>query len=67
VTELEDGVACFADVGDAESLAEGLARVREEDPATLAAVERGRGVAERHALELLEPLWEPILGSLASP
>jgi hypothetical protein len=30
-----------------------------------AEVERGREVAERHALELLDPLWAPVLDPLA--
>jgi glycosyltransferase involved in cell wall biosynthesis len=65
VTELGEGAASLADVGDAEALARGLLDAREGGPVTLARVERGREVAERHALELLDPLWDPVLDPLA--
>jgi glycosyltransferase involved in cell wall biosynthesis len=65
VSELAEGAAWLVDVEDAEGLAEGLARAREGGESTRAEVERGREVAERHALELLDPLWDPVLDPLA--
>ena len=65
VPELGDGSAWLVDAEDAAGLAEGLVRAREGGEATRGAVELGREVAERHALELLDPLWEPVLDALA--
>ena len=65
VPELAEGAAWLVDVEDAEGLAEGLVRAREGVESTRAEVERGREVAERHALELLDPLWAPVLDPLA--
>jgi glycosyltransferase involved in cell wall biosynthesis len=65
VPELGEGAVFLADAEDAEALAEGLARARDADEATLAAVDRARAVAERYALALLDPLWEPVLDPLA--
>jgi glycosyltransferase involved in cell wall biosynthesis len=65
VPELGDDAASLADVEDAEALAEGLLRARDGGPESLTRVERGRAVAERHALELLDPLWTPVLDPLA--
>ena len=48
-----------------DKAAEGLVRAREGVESTRAEVERGREVAERHALELLDPLWAPVLDPLA--
>jgi glycosyltransferase involved in cell wall biosynthesis len=64
VPELCEGSADLVEVGDAEGLAERLAVVRETRPSR-AEVERGRKLAERHALELLDPLWEAVLDPLA--
>jgi glycosyltransferase involved in cell wall biosynthesis len=65
VPELGEGVAWLVDVEDAEGLAEGLARAREGDETTRVTIARGREVAERHALALLDPLWAPVLDALA--
>jgi glycosyltransferase involved in cell wall biosynthesis len=64
VPELCDGVARLVEPADAEALAEGLASIREAPPPPSDAA-RGRDVAERHALERLDPLWAPVLDPLA--
>ena len=65
VPDIAEGAAWLVDVEDADGLAEGLARAHGGDEATRAEVERGREVAERHTLELLDPLWAPVLDPLA--
>ncbi len=65
VPELGEGAVLLADVGDVEALTDGLIRVRDGGVAIDAMTRVGHEVAADNALELLDPLWAPVLDALA--